>query len=155
MMGKHAGGRPPHFDSLESLQEKIDEYFEEYSGYQILKDEGGNVVTNEKGKPVKILKPPTISGLSYHLGFVSRRSFYDYEYREEFSHAMEKARLRIENFAETMLYQGQPTGPIFALKNFGWSDRKEIVNKNINTEISKEEMSQLEEDVKNILKDEV
>lgn len=70
----------------------------------------------------------TITGLALYLGFESRQSFYDYEENELFSYTIKRARLRVENGYEKMLHrqEGQVTGPLFALKNLGWTDRQEI-----------------------------
>ena len=69
---------------------------------------------------------PTITGLALHLGFESRQSFYDYEKNKEHSYTIKRARLHIENFYEKHLIGQYTSGPIFALKNFGWSDKQEI-----------------------------
>jgi len=98
-------GQPPYFDTPEQLQEAIDAYFDSLIGVE---------------------KNPTITGLCYALGFASRQSFYDYEKREEFSYTIKRARLRIEQFYEEALMGNRGTGAIFALKNFGWTDRQEI-----------------------------
>lgn len=98
-------GRPPKYKTAKELQDKIDEFFEE----------------SEELKPII-----TISGLCYHLGFCSRQSFYDLQEKEEFSYTIKKARLRIEMYYESLLMSRVATGAIFALKNFGWSDRQEI-----------------------------
>lgn len=95
-------GRPPIFNSPEALQKGIDEYF---------------ALDNSQ---------PTISGLCYHLGFESRQSFYDYEKNEIFSYTIKRARLRIENKYEERLFGAVNAGAIFALKNFGWTDKQEI-----------------------------
>jgi hypothetical protein len=97
-------GQPPIYDSPDKMQECIDEYFSYLS-------------SGEK---------PTISGLCYYLGFESRQSFYDYEKRELFSYTIKRARLRIEIIYEQNLHGNSNAGSIFALKNFGWSDRQEI-----------------------------
>ncbi len=96
-----AAGRPAKYKSPEELQSAIDLYFDE----------------NDK---------PTISGLAYHLGFESRQSFYDAEKKPEFTYTIKKARLKIESIYETALHSNACTGAIFALKNFGWSDKQEI-----------------------------
>jgi len=95
-------GRPPMFESAEQLQNAITAYFET--------------------TPDRI----TISGLAYHLGFESRQSFYDYEVKPEFSYTIKRARLFIENEYEKLLIDGNTTGAIFALKNFGWTDKQEV-----------------------------
>lgn len=95
-------GRPPMFETSTDLQEKIDEYF---------------------GQEQLI---PTITGLCYHLGFESRQSFYAYEKKEAFSYTVKRARLRIESIYEIRLHSNANAGSIFALKNFGWSDKQEV-----------------------------
>ena len=147
----HPGGRPPLYEDADTLQKAIDEYFKEHEGLTIVKNEDGSIMVNDKGDIVEIIKPPTMSGLAYHLGFESRQSLYDYKKNVKFSYIIKRARLRIEMFAESMLYHGKPTGPIFHLKNMEWSDRQTIVNENPDNTVSREEFEQLENDVKNIL----
>jgi hypothetical protein len=113
-------GRPPIFKTAEELQSKIDEYFEsrkqETTGY------------DNKGMPVTKMNPPSLTGLALYLGFESRQSIYDYEKNTDFSYTIKRARLKCENFIEEGLYGGEipPAAGIFALKNFGWSDRHDI-----------------------------
>ena len=94
--------RPPKYKTVEEFQAIVDEYFEEN------KD--------------KVL---TVTGLVLHLGFSGRTSFYDYERKKEFTYAVRRARTRIEHSYELMLHKDKCTGAIFALKNFGWTDRIE------------------------------
>ena len=69
----------------------------------------------------------TISDLVIFLGFCDRHSLYDQEKRgEAFSHTIKRARSFIQREYEELLRTGNPTGAIFALKNFGCSDRQEI-----------------------------
>lgn len=123
-----AGGRPRHFDSNENLEKKIREYFEYIQGekeYITDSDDEGNPIDREvwKRKP----EPPTITGMAYFLGFESRQSVHDYEKNGEFSYTIKRARLFVESYYEKYLTSGNPpTGAIFALKNFGWSDRTEL-----------------------------
>ena len=107
-------GHPPKFKTPEALQKKIEEYFvSEFdciSKFTMLGDE---------------IKIPvlTITGLCLFCGFADRHSFYDYEKRKEFSHTIKRARSFIENDYEKQIKTGNPTGGIFALKNFGWKDK--------------------------------
>lgn len=98
-------GRPRDLESPDELENLIERYFEE--------------IEREK-------TPATITGLCYYLGFESRQSFYDYEKREEFSYSVKRARLRIEMGYEKNLHGNNNAGSIFALKNFGWTDKQEI-----------------------------
>ena len=104
-MAKNKGGRPSTFKTVEELENRIEEYRQE-------------CIEKESN--------PTITGLAYFLGFSDRHSFYDYEKREVFSHTIKRARLWIESIYESRLFSNSPTGPIFALKNFGWKDKTEV-----------------------------
>lgn len=112
-------GRPPVFDTPEQLQGAIDDYF----NYGVRKKKiavkvGSNITIQE-------IEFPTITGLCYHIGFESRQSFYDMEKRPNFSYTVKRARLFIEGEYELLLNSGNVTGAIFALKNFGWTDKTE------------------------------
>lgn len=111
-------GRPALFNTKEELQDKIDDYFLN----------GVKIKTIVVGKPPQSIEiqVPTITGLANYLGFESRQSFYDYESKSEFSYTIKRARLSIEQNYEELLQSSNPTGAIFALKNFGWKDKQEI-----------------------------
>lgn len=97
-------GRPPAYSSPEEMQKDIDAYFA-----QVLADE----------------KPPTISGLAYHLG-MSTESLRNYQNRDQFFATVKRAKQRVEIALEERLDQGSPVGAIFNLKNnFGWKDKIE------------------------------
>jgi hypothetical protein len=67
--------------------------------------------------------PPTLSGLSYFLGFESREAFADYETNGKFSSLLKRARLRIEIAYEKKLHHQSSAGAIFALKSMGWNEK--------------------------------
>lgn len=73
---------------------------------------------------------PSISALALYLGFTDRHSLYDYEYRyPEFANTIKKIRGHIVSHFEQMLANEDNknnTGPIFMLKNFGYSDKIDI-----------------------------
>ncbi len=98
-------GRPLMFKTPEELENKIEEYF-----IWIIEEESF----------------VTITGIALFLGFESRQSFYDYAKLPQFTYAIKKARMRVENSYEICLMKGSPTGAIFALKNMGWTDKSEI-----------------------------
>jgi hypothetical protein len=113
-------GRPPLFETKEQMQKAIDLYFNEgVTKKQI-------AVGKAPNQEVIEIEVPTITGLCYYLGFESRQSFYDYEKVSEFSYTIKRARTFIEQHYEELLQVGNTTGAIFALKNFGWSDKQEI-----------------------------
>ena len=106
----HPGGRPLKFDSVEALQDKIDDYFETEAW---------------SGEGDKKFFAPTVSGLAYHLD-VTTETLRNYESRDEFFATIKKAKQRIENALERRLYGRDVTGTIFNLKNnFGWKDKSE------------------------------
>ena len=117
-----AGGRPAIFETNKDLEDAIDDYFK--NGVRKKK------VRVKRGKDwvMEEIEIPTITGLTFHLGFCDRSSFYDYEKRDEFSYTIKRARLLIEIEYEEMLSQGNTTGAIFALKNMGWKDKSEVDN---------------------------
>lgn len=124
----HAGGRPPKYKNAKDMQKKIDEYF--------ANPENKTVAT----KTGDLIEVPvyTITGLVLYLGFCDRRSFYDLEKQEKFSHTIKMARTRIENEYEKMLNNASCTGAIFALKNLGWSDKQEVIATNANLNVTDE-----------------
>lgn len=104
-MEKHKGGRPLKFKTPEELQERGSAYF---------------TLCKEKGVPL------TITGLANFLD-TSRETLINYENRDEFFDTIKRLKQTVEEYAETQLFLGKnAAGPIFALKNFGWSDKQEI-----------------------------
>lgn len=94
-------GRPLLFETSEELKVQILDY-----------------IQNEK--------KPTLAGLAYHLG-IDRQTLYNYKERPEFFDIIKKATDYVQyKYEERLIYEGNPTGVIFALKNMGWSDRQEI-----------------------------
>lgn len=97
-------GRPLKFQNLADLQKQIDGFF-------------ANCDATDT--------PYTITGLALALD-TTRQSLCDYENRQDFADTIKKAKARVENYAERKLMSGMPAaGPIFALKNYGWSDKVE------------------------------
>ena len=139
-------GAPAFYSNLKSLQDKVKEYFTwiqgEFKEVKIPNEEGGYF--NDK-ICLREPEPPTITGLALFLGFESRQSVYDYEKNGLFSYTIKEARLRVENGYEKALLSRNSTGAIFALKNFGWSDKQEVTNTNVNmnVEVTKEEAKEI------------
>lgn len=127
-MGKQKiTGRPPTFKTPEEMQVKIDRYFEEIEGHPLL-DNDGKVMQDKWGYPVYVDRhPPTITGLALALGFNTRKSLLDYCGKPAFVNTIERAKARVERYAEERLYdrEGQ-RGAEFSLKyNFRWDAPKE------------------------------
>ena len=126
---KNKGGRPPVFNTVEEMQEKIDAYFEECEGHP-LTDKEGNVLTDKHNNPIIVgVRPLTITGLALALGFNSRQSLLNYEGKEEFLDTIKKAKARVEQYAEERLFDKDGSnGAKFSLSNNfkGWTEKQQI-----------------------------
>jgi hypothetical protein len=98
------GGRPLKFESVEKLKEDCDKFFNE---------------CDEKEEPY------TITGLALALK-TCRQTLLTYEEKSEFLDTIKEAKLKCENYAEKRSYSGNAAGPIFCLKNYGWSDKLDL-----------------------------
>ncbi len=103
-------GRPLKFQSVKELQQKIDEYFRQCL---LNKQIDTNGISHHE--------PFTITGLALALD-TTRKTLMEYEEKDEFSNAIKLAKTKVEAYAERKLFTGSATGPIFALKNYGWKD---------------------------------
>ena len=121
-----AGGRPPIWNKPEDLQALVDDYFNE----------------NDR---------VTLAGLAVHLG-IDRKTLYNYEDKDEFFYIIKKARAKVERiYEERAIYEQQPTGVIFALKNMGWADNQKIDHTTKDESINKFDPSKLsDEDLRTI-----
>jgi len=101
-----SGGRPRLYEDAKSFEDAVEVYF-------------ASCEVEEKR--------PTLSGLSYAMGFSDRESFVGYEdYGDEFSRTVKMTRLRIEDDRwQQLLNKDKFTpGVIFDLKNnHGWKDK--------------------------------
>lgn len=72
-------------------------------------------------------KPCSIAGISYYMGFSNKNDFLELEKNPEFSHAINRIKLRMESQAVDMLTDKSyaTTGVIFNLKcSFGYTDKQ-------------------------------
>ncbi len=93
------GGRPLKY-TPDELQTKVDEYF----------------VVEQK---------PTIAGLAVFLE-MDRQTLYNYREKDEFFDILKTAVNKVEaKYEGRLIYENNPTGVIFALKNMGWRDKVE------------------------------
>ena len=92
------GGRPPIWTEPKELQELVNQYFAQ-------------------------TERPTLSGLAVWLG-IDRQTLYNYAEKDGFFDIIKAARARVEAiYEERAIYEPNPTGVIFSLKNMGWTDR--------------------------------
>jgi hypothetical protein len=116
------GGRPRKFTNAEELYNDGMKYIER----TLRKDE-----------------PLTWTGVCIALDS-TRETMNDYDsgkYDNEnnrFSDAIKRLKVHCENYAESRLFANNPTGAIFALKNYGWKDKQEVesINHNLNQDVS-------------------
>jgi len=95
------------YKTSEELQTGIDAYFDQCKTEKLI---------------------PSYSGLAGHLG-ITRKALYEYGQRDEFYEVVQVAKTKIESDYEQRLISGKggsTVGLIFALKNFGWSDKTEL-----------------------------
>jgi hypothetical protein len=131
-------GRPPIYEqtpeNVEIVSNLVDDYFEyikgeyeENDGEETIKDPQTGLEETRKYKYqhwIRKSEPPTVTGLTLHLGFADKSTLYDYSKKDCFSHSIKRGLVRIEQHHEFKIADGDRcTGNIFALKNFGWVDR--------------------------------
>ena len=99
-----AGGRPLKFKSVKELESALDAYF---------------------AKCLETKEHLTITGLALALD-TTRKTLIEYQERDEFVNAIKRAKTRVEHYAEQRLFESNPSGAIFALKNFDWTDKQTV-----------------------------
>lgn len=125
---KNKGGRPPIYKNPEDLSGKIDVYFAYIKGEYVEKQKT-NLVTREMEVVREWIREPeriTITGLGLFLGCESKSRLYEYAKKPKFSYPIKRAIAKVEQAYEAHLFERNSTGAIFALKNFGWTDKQEI-----------------------------
>lgn len=150
---------PWKFKTVKELEKKIQAYFDDCDPHYKWQGIYREKVDKETGDPVmkgkrveyeevEVMqltkqKDYTVSGLCLFMN-TNRETLTDYESGKydlpdaekkagelDFSDTVKRAKLAIENYAETKLFGPNATGVIFNLKNnWGWKDAYE--NKNIN-----------------------
>lgn len=98
-------GRPRLIASPEEMLERGYEYFE-----QCKKEES----------------PILITGLALALGLSGREALSEYGRRDEFSATVKELKSVVERYAESRIFGNNPAGAIFALKNYGWTDKQDL-----------------------------
>ena len=118
-------GRPPRYRSRAEIEEKIEAYFKSCEGEPVEDPETGKPMIDKRGNLVYAgRRPPTVTGLALALGFTTRQSLLNYEGRKEFQAVIQKAKTRIEMYAEERLYDRDGCiGARFNLQNNfrGWN----------------------------------
>lgn len=110
--------KPLKFKTAQELQDKINAYFKECKLKEI---------------------PLSITGLALALD-TNRQTLINYQDKDGYENIVDRAKLMIENAYEIRLIENGRSGDIFALKNFGWTDRQEIDN---NIKVGKNSIDEL------------
>ena len=100
--------------------------------------------------------PPTMSRLAFNLG-ISRQTLINYSKKEEYFDTIKKAKDRVEASLEERMLKGTVTvpGAIFALKNnYGWTDKIETENVNMNQNVSYDLSALTTEQIRELLDNE-
>ena len=98
------------YNTPESMQDKCDEYFE--TCFRVKRDRDGDPY-------IKVIKPPTYTGLARYLGFSSRSQMLNYKNDDaRFDGVVQRAMMVIEEYVEGKLQDSKaPNGLMFILKN--------------------------------------
>jgi hypothetical protein len=139
-LGPFKGGRPFKFTDPAELRRLIQNYFDFCDPHiESRVIEGG---TNQRGETIwykrEIMtpqKPYTTSGLARALG-TTRRTLLDYEnadrhaedipedIRQQLAHTIGDSKRRVEEYAESQLFEGNANGAKFNLtNNHGWVEK--------------------------------
>ena len=80
-------------------------------------------------------EPYTVTGLAIALD-TNRKTLCEWEKQDtEIGNAIKKTKAIVENYAERHLFSPYMTGAIFALKNFDWTDKHEIIDDSARSQI--------------------
>ncbi len=129
---KRKRGRPPKRKAAEELQAVIDAYFNTCAGTLLTKHDdaaGEDIPVLDKNmQPVYTgVTAPTITGLALALGFTGRQALMNHHEEDEaVNEVMARAKSRVEEYAETCLYDKDTRqGAKFALMNnfAGWKEK--------------------------------
>ena len=134
-------GRPPIFNNVKELEDKVSQYFKE--GFRTKKIKVRLGRDEYEWQEVPLI---TITGLVLFLGFCDRRSFYEYEKKAEFSYSMKRARTFIEQEYEELLREN-PQAAIFALRQFSWRDTQyldQTINEYLHDDLKEETIENLQ-----------
>ena len=116
------GGRPPQYTNPEEMWNKAVEFF-------------------ESTKTTTGIYKPTIEGLTFYLGFSTRKSLIDYAEKDEvFLNVVNRMKTFIKACYEKNLYTFTWAGSQFALRNLGKEDWKDEITEHQNQNITQIEI---------------
>jgi len=112
--------QPAYYTNKEELQTEIDRYFEETPNDEI-----------------------AITGLALFLWFTSRQALINYQNKDEYFDTIKRAKMRVELAYEKRLIARGNGWDVFALKNFDWTDKQEIDQRNLNIDTTPQELASM------------
>lgn len=119
--GRHPGGRPLKFQSVEELDRAIQNYFAQCDPHEAKalvetgRDSAGNMLYDTRNVLTQ-QRPYTMAGLARALG-IDRGTLLNYGKRQEFFSTVLAARQRCEEYTESQLYGPYAAGAKFSLAN--------------------------------------
>jgi hypothetical protein len=124
---KNPGGRPRAYDTPEELHLLVENYFKSCEPQPLINQVTGEPYLDKQGQPIMYGHvPPSVAGLAYALGFKSRQSLFDYADNPMFMDIIMRAKLRIEIYNNTRLYDKDGVqGAKFNLTvNYGYIEKQ-------------------------------
>lgn len=127
------GGRKPKY-TRRTFRESVDRYFRSISYTEAFTDKRGNVIHNDDGEEICVLRyatPPCVSALCWFLG-IDKSTWQNYandELHPELADICKEVRVRFEAYLEQELLTRRKgvQGIIFNLQNnYGWKQKQEI-----------------------------
>lgn len=106
----------------DELEKKINDYFEFGANQREI------VMQTGKNKYTKTVFIYTLTGLCLYCGFNDKTHFFQLERNNAYKDIIKKARTKIEQIYEENLQVSGNSANIFALKNFGWVDKQEVIH---------------------------
>ena len=127
-------GHPRMYKTPKEMQQRIDAYFDDCAGKVLehVNPETGErePVIDKNGNTIVIgAHPPTVTGLALALGFASRQALLNYQHRPEYERVVTIAKSRVEEYAESRLFDKDgANGAKFSLTNNfeGWKEKQDV-----------------------------
>lgn len=132
-------GCPRQYETVEELQEVIDDYFESCWMDKVTEftDKDGACTMSTVRYQAR---PYTVTGLALHLD-LTRQGLLNYQARPEFVDTIRRAKQKVEAGYEETLFSKFANGASFGLKeNFGWKDERSIRHSLDFSKLSDEEL---------------
>lgn len=132
-------GRPLKFQTVEELQQKIDEYFQTREPFiaktriKIMKADGSHYWKEDE--ELIPARAKTMQGLANALD-IDRHTLINYKEKPEFFASIARAKAQCAEYAEEQLFSRNANGASFALKNnYGWKDESTVNTRTVEEDL--------------------